>query len=162
MYTKQDFYLYFDHAVNAVSVLKGYLSNKLVILLSPALIFFQYSRIEALAIGPYFYPTPDNDVAGMRWCVERYTSGVIFGFNESYAFDSTTEESCVTIPPEELGPPQNFSSEAWLAGANASISFDSLLEAHLSFVLKTVRFRDLGPFKSPDCFQFDIDVSLGK
>ncbi|OXA38531.1 mucolipin-3 isoform X2 [Folsomia candida] len=134
VYTKADFYSYFDHAVHA------------------------YSAIEELAIGPYFYPTKNNTVAPMKLCIERYSNGVIFGFNESYVYDGLTENSCITLPPSVISTGEKFSLEEFLAKYNASISFDSLLEGHLTFVLKTVRFRDLGPFKSPDCFQFDIDI----
>ncbi len=125
----------------------------------------QYSMIEELAIGPYFYPTHNNTLAPLTFCVVAYSSGVIWGFNESYTFNSASLTTCHTIPPKDISPSNDplgkgppFSSEAWLAENNASLSFDSLLEATLSFTLKTVRFRDLGPFKSPDCFQFDIQV----
>lgn len=113
----------------------------------------QYDKIEELAIGPYFYTNSDGTVSPGQFCVEKYVNGVIFGFNESYVFDSETENKCINIIPSE-----NFSSEKYFSSNNFSISFDSLLEAHLKFALKTIRFRDLGPLKSPDCFRFDIDV----
>lgn len=90
----------------------------------------------------------------MQFCVEKYVNGVIFGFNESYVFDSEIENKCI-----EIESAKNFSSQKYFDAHNFTVSFDSLLEAHLLFTLKTVRFRDLGPLKSPDCYRFDIDVS---
>ncbi|ODM90942.1 Mucolipin-3 [Orchesella cincta] len=134
IYTKDDFYQYIDFTVNA------------------------YANIEDLAIGSYFYGNPDGTIAPVQFCQTNYATGVIFGFNESYIFDSTTEKKCVDIPSAILDAAYNFSSEKFFQDQNIPISFDSLLDAHVMFTLKTVRFRDLGPLKSPDCFQFDIDI----
>lgn len=91
----------------------------------------------------------------MQFCVEKYVNGIIFGFNESYVFDSEIENKCI-----EIATSRNFSSKNFFQTSNFTSEhfFDSLLEAHLLFTLKTVRFRDLGPLKSPDCYRFDIDV----
>ncbi|ODN02679.1 Mucolipin-3 [Orchesella cincta] len=134
VYRKDDFYKYVNFAVNA------------------------YANIGELAIGPYFYENTDGSVAPMHFCQQKYVNGVIFGFNESYVFDSETETKCIDITAASLSPPANFSSKQYFQDQNFTISFDNLLEAHLRFTLKTVRFRDLGPLKSPDCFRFDLDI----
>jgi len=122
--------------------------------------FFKYADIEDLAIGSYFYENPDGTTAPVRFCQEKYVNGIIFGFNESYIFDSATETKCLDIMGSALN--ENFSSVQFFKENNFNISFDTMLEAHLQFGLKTVRFRDLGLLKSPDCFQFNVDVSLNK
>ncbi|CAL8109821.1 unnamed protein product [Orchesella dallaii] len=134
VYRKEDFYKYLDFAIHA------------------------YANIRELAIGPYFYENTNGTIAPMHFCQQKYINGVIYGFNESYIFDSETETKCIDIPAASLSPAINFSSHNFFQDQNYSISFDNLLEAHLLFTLKTVRFRDLGPLKSPDCFRFDMNI----
>ncbi|CAL8068843.1 unnamed protein product [Orchesella dallaii] len=134
VYTKDDFYDSIDFAVNA------------------------YANIRDRSIGPYFYNNSDGTVASLNFCQEKYDTGEIFGFNESYIFNGLTETECVEIPADAMSPPKNFSSQQFFQDQSYIISFQSLLEAHIRFTLKTVRFRDLGPLKSPDCFHFEVDI----
>ena len=119
----------------------------------------QYSKVEELAIGPYFFDSSDGTVAPIHFCTDSYESAVIFGSNESYVFDSNTDENCVEIGPSDITS-GNFSMEAFLAKNNASVSFSRLLEAELRFNLKTIRFHLYGPLKSPDCYRFNISVRI--
>lgn len=47
----------------------------------------QYANLTN-AIGPYSYPTKDNSITPVVLCMENYKEGLIFGFNESYIFNS--------------------------------------------------------------------------
>ena len=97
----------------------------------------------------------------MEFCVEQYAMGVIFGFNESYAFDSEITQSCIKITVDALGSSKgSFSIKDYLAQHNFTISFEATIIVELKFSLKTIRFRDVGPLKSPDCFRFDIVVRI--
>ena len=115
----------------------------------------QYRTIQNTSIGPYFNENPDGGIYPIQFCTEKYLKGIIFGFNESFVFDSNTESQCIDIP---LTAQTEFSSRAFLNTNNSTLSFITLLQADLKFTLKTVRFQDLGPLKSPDCFDFDIVV----
>jgi hypothetical protein len=52
---------------------------------------FQYSNL-ANAIGPYSYTEEDNSMPAPLLCLYEYKEGDIFGFNESYVFNSEIEE----------------------------------------------------------------------
>lgn len=88
--------------------------------------------------------------------MEHYKSGTIFGFNESYIFDSETQENCYNIQLNKTD--EDFSSRQYFKEKNISISFSSLLEVQIKFGLKSIRFRDVGPLRNPDCFRFDVEV----
>jgi hypothetical protein len=55
-------------------------------------IMFQYSNLFN-AIGPYSYTEEDNSMPAPVLCLYQYKEGTIFGFNESYVFNSEIEES---------------------------------------------------------------------
>jgi len=94
----------------------------------------------------------------IRVTVEEYVAAGIVPENDSYVFDTTTIQRTIDIPVEE-GP---FSTHTFFDTHNFSINFVTLLEFSMKFSLKTIRFRDLGPLKSPDCFSFEIVVSIDR
>jgi mucolipin len=53
---------------------------------------FQYAHLVD-AIGPYSYTEEDNSMLPPVLCLYQYKEGIIFGFNESYVFNSDIEES---------------------------------------------------------------------
>ncbi|CAB3368158.1 Hypothetical predicted protein [Cloeon dipterum] len=110
------------------------------------------------SIGPYYYPTIDNTITPMEFCMKNYKEGIIFGFNESYVFNSEIVESCVnlTFPVNAT----EFSSAEYLSKKNVSINFSALVSASLNFAIKTVNFRSAGPISPPDCYRFDIEIDF--
>lgn len=50
-------------------------------------ISFQYANLSE-AIGPYSYPNENNTMGHPILCLCNYKEGTIFGFNESYVFNS--------------------------------------------------------------------------
>lgn len=106
-------------------------------------------------IGPYSYANEDNSMTSMRLCIYEYKEGTIFGFNESYVFDSEIIESCynITHPYSNNGL---FKSRQYLK--DFKINFSALVKATLNFSIKTVNFKSAGRITPPNCYQFDIMI----
>nr|MBE5724911.1 transient receptor potential cation channel, mucolipin ortholog [Cucujiformia] len=110
-----------------------------------------YKNVEQ-AIGSYSYTNEDNSMSDMVLCLYSYKQGEIFGFNESYVFNSEIVKSCSNIS-ENI---ENFSSKIYFEAAD--IKFSALVKATLDFSLKTVYFKSAGRITPPDCYQFDITI----
>lgn len=111
------------------------------------------------AIGPYSYPTSDNSVGQVQLCIHEFMQGKIFGFNESYVFDSKINITCVNIThkyPKE----KYFSSRRFFDDKKINITFSGLVKANLEFAVKTVNFKAAGPITPPDCYQFNIKIDF--
>ncbi|KAL0274244.1 UNVERIFIED_CONTAM: hypothetical protein PYX00_006715 [Menopon gallinae] len=108
------------------------------------------------AIGPYSYSPEDNSI-GMQLCISRYKEGTIFGLNESYAFNNEIVTACTLLnfTRETSG---NFSSKDYLSQQGVTVQFSALVEATLSFGVKTVNFKSAGPISPPDCYKFNISI----
>ncbi|XP_059623034.1 mucolipin-3-like [Phlebotomus argentipes] len=106
------------------------------------------------AIGPYSYPNEDNTMAPMHLCLYRYKEGTIFGFNESYIFNSEIDTLCLNL----TGNVTDIGSEAYLASKDVVVSFSALVKATLEMSVKTVNFKAAGPIAPPDCYQFNIQI----
>lgn len=52
----------------------------------------QYANLSE-AIGPYSYPNENNTIGIPDLCLYNYKEGIIFGFNESYVFNSEVIKS---------------------------------------------------------------------
>lgn len=112
-----------------------------------------YANISE-AIGPYSYPNEDNTVGPMTLCLYQYKEGIIFGFNESYIFDSEIVEECwnITVNLDD----SKFDSRKYLEPI--TLNFSALVKATLGFAIKTVSFKAVGPKTAPNCYQFDINI----
>jgi len=55
---------------------------------------------------------------------------------------------------------KGFSIKDYLHKQNKTILFSSLLKAKLKFGLKTVNFRVAGKYSPPDCYKFEIQVTV--
>lgn len=115
-----------------------------------------YGRLDE-AIGPYSFTQEDNSISPMQLCTSHYKEGTIFGFNESYSFNNEVLVNCIFLnfTRETSG---NFSSESYLSQHGVSIQFSALIEATLSFGLKTVNFKSAGPISPPDCYRFNVSI----
>lgn len=136
LYKQDDFYSTIDYA------LRGYynLSN---------------------AIGPYSYTEEDNSIGRVDLCLFQYKEGTIFGFNESYVFNSEIEKICIQINHTLSGPTTTtIESKKLLIDKNITINFAALVEAHLKFSVKTVNLKAAGPMTPPDCYKFDIEIIM--
>lgn len=131
IYAQEDFYKTIDYAVTG------------------------YGNISD-AIGPYSYPNEDNSIAPIKLCLYQYRKGTIFGFNESYIFDSNVEVNCLLLD----GNASEVGSEQFLADQSVPLSFSALVRATLEMSLKTVNFKAAGPLAAPDCYQFDITILM--
>ncbi|XP_036326382.1 mucolipin-3-like isoform X1 [Rhagoletis pomonella] len=130
LYEKSDFYNTIDYAV------RGYANM---------------SR----SIGPYDYPTDNNEMAPLHLCLYNYREGTIFGFNESYIFNPDITEFCLYLPPNVT----KMGVQAYLKQSGVELSFSSLVKATLVFAIKTVNFKAYGgPLSAPDCFKFDVSI----
>nr|NVI71479.1 transient receptor potential cation channel, mucolipin ortholog [Cucujiformia] len=115
--------------------------------------FEGYSNISK-AIGSYSYTNEDNTMSDMVLCLYFYKRGDIFGFNESYKFDSEIVKSCSNIS-HDINQSQ-FKSEVYLE--SQAIKFSALVKSTLEFSLKTVNFKSAGRISPPNCYQFDITI----
>lgn len=133
LYVIEDFFLTIDHAVSG------------------------YANLSS-AIGPYSYDTDDNHMGSPLLCLHQYKEGVIFGFNESYVFNSEIDKICVN-----LTLPQNatqFSSKDYLRKLGLEVKFSALVRASLEFAVKTVNFKAAGAITPPDCYRFDLKIDM--
>lgn len=106
------------------------------------------------AVGPYSYPNEDNTMSPMQLCLYQYKEGIIYGFNESYVFNSEIVETCINLS----GNITEIGSKAYLADKAWPISFSAFVKSTLKFSVKTVNFKVAGPISPPDCYQFDIEI----
>nr|NVI71398.1 transient receptor potential cation channel, mucolipin ortholog [Cucujiformia] len=106
------------------------------------------------AVGSFSYTNEDNSMSEMIFCWYSYKKGDIFGFNESYNFNSEIVEHCknlsVAVGSEHLNSKNQLSKE--------NITFSSLVTAKLDFSVKTVNFKSAGQMSSPNCYRFDITI----
>nr|NVI71454.1 transient receptor potential cation channel, mucolipin ortholog [Cucujiformia] len=115
--------------------------------------FEGYSNISG-AIGSYSYTNEDNTMSDMVLCRYEYKDGEIFGFNESYVFNSEIVKTCSNIS-YDLTQGQ-FNSKNYFASED--FKFSALVRATLDFSLKTVNFKSAGRISPPNCYQFDITI----
>nr|NVI71443.1 transient receptor potential cation channel, mucolipin ortholog [Cucujiformia] len=115
--------------------------------------FAGYANVSK-AIGSYSYTNEDNTMSDMVLCRYEYKQGEIFGFNESYVFNSEIVKSCSNISYDTRQG--RFDSKTYFE--TEEISFSSLVRATLDFSLKTVNFKSAGRISPPDCYQFDITI----
>lgn len=108
------------------------------------------------AIGPYSYPNEDNSPAPIKLCLFQYRRGTIFGFNESYIFDSHVDVNCLLLE----GNVSTIGVEQYLIDQSVPLSFSALVKATMEMSLKTVNFKAAGPLAPPDCYQFDIVILM--
>lgn len=129
IYQQDDYYNTIDYAING------------------------YKNLSA-AIGSYSYPNEDNTMPPMELCLYEYKEGTIFGFNESYVFNSEIDKICINLMENVT----DIGSKAYLAEKNLTIEFSSFVKSTLRFSIKTVNFKVAGPIVPPDCYQFDIEI----
>nr|NVI71395.1 transient receptor potential cation channel, mucolipin ortholog [Cucujiformia] len=115
--------------------------------------FNGYSNIST-AVGAYSYTNEDNSMSDMVFCIYSYKQGEIFGFNESYVFDSEIVKSCTNISHDITQG--SFSSEVYFESLD--IKFSALVKATLDFSVKTVNFKSAGQISPPNCYRFDITI----
>lgn len=105
------------------------------------------------AMGPYSYSNEDNSMPDMVLCLSQYRKGIIFGFNESYIFDSELVESCMNLSQQVT---HGLKAKRYLD--ELEINFSALVRATLSFSVKTVNFKAAGRISPPNCYIFDITI----
>jgi len=106
------------------------------------------------AIGPYTYTLENNTISPVQICLFQYKEGSVFGFNESYVFNSEIDGTCFKFHfTEETCA--NFSSKSALSD---TIEFSAMLTTTLSFAIKTVNLKSAGPITPPDCYKFNITI----
>ncbi|CAG9767768.1 unnamed protein product [Ceutorhynchus assimilis] len=108
------------------------------------------------AVGSYSYANEDNTVTDMVLCIYEYKQGIIYGFNESYVFDSEIVERCQNFSYHIHGP--MLDSKNVLENNNFNVSFSALVKAELMFSLKTVNFKAASRITAPNCYRFDIKI----
>lgn len=106
------------------------------------------------AIGPYSYATDDNSMGPMKFCLQQYKEGIVFGFNESYVFNPEIDTSCITFVKENVVN----GVQDYLDKNNFTIQFSAVVKTTLDFAIKTVNLKASGPISAPDCYRFDIQI----
>ncbi|XP_026278920.1 mucolipin-3 isoform X1 [Frankliniella occidentalis] len=132
LYVKEDFYHTLDYAV------AGY-------------------RKLSDAIGPYSYDTDDNHIGSPLLSLYEYKEGVIYGFNESYQFNSEIDRHVINLT---ISSNASFSSKEYLISKNMVVNFSALVRASLEFSVKTVNFKAAGAITPPDCYRFDVKIDM--
>lgn len=113
-----------------------------------------YTKLEN-AVGSYSYASENNVMPDMKFCLYHYKQGTIFGFNESYIFDSEIVENCVNISE---APNVSLKSEQYLSNHNIDVKFDALVRAELLFSIKTINLKAASRLSTPNCFIFNIKI----
>ncbi|KAJ8964303.1 hypothetical protein NQ314_005003 [Rhamnusium bicolor] len=109
------------------------------------------------AVGSYSYANEDNTMTDMMLCLYQYKEGIIFGFNESYVFNSEIIETCLNISQTHNGL---LDSKQYISSHNTDISFSALVKAELIFSVKTVNFKAAGRITPPNCYLFEITIKF--
>lgn len=121
--------------------------------------FQGYANVEK-AVGSYSYANEDNTMNDMVLCLYEYKEGTIFGFNESYVFNSEIVEKCLNISHNISSTVPNkdklLDSRQFLKLNDIKINFSALVKAELTFSLKTVNFKIAGRMTPPNCYRFDV------
>lgn len=117
-----------------------------------------YSNLSN-AIGTYSYTNEDNSMVDPKLCLSRYKKGTIFGFNESYVFNSEIDQTCINMTKDKSSN-STYSSRDFLEANGIDINFSALVKATLAFSLKTINFKAAGPITPPDCYRFDIVITF--
>ncbi|VVC30121.1 Hypothetical protein CINCED_3A015196 [Cinara cedri] len=112
------------------------------------------------AIGSYSYLNEDGRVVNPLFCVMHYKESTVFGFNESYFFNGEIDQDCLNITITTDIKTKGFSIQDYLKIHNKTIIFSSLLKAKLKFTLKTVNLKVAGKYTPPDCYKFEIQMTL--
>lgn len=112
------------------------------------------------AIGAYSYTEENNTMDSLTFCIHHYKEGKVFGFNESYVFDSNIIIDCMELNISENTRIKGYDSKAELKKLGKEIEFSSFLKAELYIAVKTVNFKAAGPISSPDCYLFNIVIKL--
>nr|NVI71471.1 transient receptor potential cation channel, mucolipin ortholog [Cucujiformia] len=115
--------------------------------------FEGYANVSQ-AIGSYSYTNEDNTMSDMVFCQYSYKEGDIYGFNESYVFNSEIVKTCSNISHDVSQ--EKFDSKLYFE--TQGIKFSALVRATLDFSLKTVNFKSAGRISPPNCYQFDITI----
>lgn len=113
-----------------------------------------YAKLED-AVGSYSYANEQNNMTDMLFCIYHYKKGDIFGFNESYIFNSQIVHKCLNISES---PNKGLKSAQYFAKHNLDINFDALVKAELIFSLKTVNLKAASRISTPNCFLFNIKI----
>lgn len=96
----------------------------------------------------------------LTFCIHRFKEGKAFGFNESFVFDSNIVINCMELNISDNTKINGYDSKAELKKLGQEIEFSSFLKAELKISLKTINFKAAGPISSPDCYLFNIAISL--
>lgn len=107
-----------------------------------------------VAVGSYSYPNEDNTMPPIELCLYQYKEGTIYGFNESYVFNSEIDQICINLMENVT----DIGTKAYLADKNFTIKFSSFVKSTIKFSIKTVNFKVAGPIVPPDCYQFDVEI----
>lgn len=116
---------------------------------------FGYGNLSKAA-GSYSYPTANNKIGTMEFCIDQYKNATIYAFNESYFFDPDITNNCIIISSFEI----KRGIQEILSSRGIDIDFLTLIRASLGFSVKTVNLRANAPLKAPDCYRFDIQIIL--
>lgn len=144
LYTKDEFYKHIDHVVT------------------------KYATIHDVAIGSYDYVRENLTQSPITICKTHYAKAVIWGFNESFIFDSRPVNQCIDVYPAvpiindtSFSGSENytFDSRQYFADHNFTIKFERLISADVTFSLRYILLKALDPMDSPDCYQLNIKVS---
>ena len=107
----------------------------------------RYYCIQNKSLGPYDYSLANGSVPLIKLCLNKYKYGIIYSYNHSYDFDSTTEDVCYEINRTNI-------SQAVERYINPS-TLDSLIKTQLTFSLSSVYLK---AWPNPDCVIFNISI----
>jgi len=109
------------------------------------------------AVGPYTYTKPDNEGQPLQMCLFQYKKAIVHGFNERFILNNEIDQNCTQITlTDKLC--SKFSSAKLLKD---TIHFPALLQATLSFGIKTVNLKSAGEFVLPNCYIFNVTIIFG-
>lgn len=131
------------------------------------------SCVNLIYLGSYSYANEDDSPRDMILCLYQYKQGIIYGYNESYVFNSEVIKNCTNISQIDIGP--LLDSKQFLFNNNLTMNFSAFVRAELTFSLKTVNFKAASRYvlikttdvflhlllcriSAPNCYKFDITI----
>ncbi|XP_033007574.1 mucolipin-2 isoform X2 [Lacerta agilis] len=113
----------------------------------------QYRRLKNISLGTLGYEQDEDDLRGLKICKEQYKKGTVLSSNDTLHIDSTVDEECIVVKPQdETGHLKNSSF--------FNFEFYRLIQVIISFKLKGIDLQTIHSRELPDCYEFENTITF--
>nr|XP_034979027.1 mucolipin-2 isoform X2 [Zootoca vivipara]XP_034979028.1 mucolipin-2 isoform X2 [Zootoca vivipara] len=113
----------------------------------------QYRQLKNISLGTLGYEQDEDDLRGLKICKEQYKKGTVLSSNDTLHIDSTVDEECIVVKPQdETGHLKNSSF--------FNFEFYRLIQVIISFKLKGIDLQTIHSRELPDCYEFENTITF--